>query len=232
MIHATYGDGERLFGSTIRAAFDSIRTGAPPSLLCTAMNALGSDKGSGWHNYTIFYDHLLASRRDTTRTVFELGIGSGNSNIPFAMVGGTVGASLRGWRAYFPNAAIVGADVDRQALFREDRITTHFVDVFKNETIAAMWRDVEASLGRGTQFDLIIDDGFHSYEANSNFLINSRQMLAPGGIYVIEDIKTDPANLSRFDALLFMQGMDGVLFTLPNPNNDQDNCIAIMRERS
>ena len=40
----------------------------------------------------------------------------------------TPGASLRAWRDFFPNATILGADLDREVLFEEERITTGYMD--------------------------------------------------------------------------------------------------------
>jgi len=57
--------------------------------------------------------------------VFELGLGTNNIGAPSSMgAGGCSGASLRGWREYFPNAHIFGAESDRDILFDEERIWT------------------------------------------------------------------------------------------------------------
>jgi hypothetical protein len=36
------------------------------------------------------------------------------------------GGSLRAFREFFPNARIIGLDIDREALFQEGRISTFF----------------------------------------------------------------------------------------------------------
>ena len=41
-------------------------------------------------------------------------------------INGKPGASLRAWRDYFENALIYGADIDKNILFKENRINTFF----------------------------------------------------------------------------------------------------------
>ncbi len=47
------------------------------------------------------------------------------------------GASLRMWRDYFPNAQIVGADIDPKYMFADERISKVVVDQLKPESINA-----------------------------------------------------------------------------------------------
>ena len=81
----------------------------------------GSDKGGykkihSWdpHNYTDFYHKVLAEKIQSTKKVFECGIGTNNPKLVSNMgVDGIPGASLRMWRDYIPNAQIYGADIDQ-----------------------------------------------------------------------------------------------------------------------
>jgi hypothetical protein len=50
------------------------------------------------------------------------------------------------------------------------------------------------------EFDIIIEDGLHTFEANKCFFENSCQKLKQGGVYSIEDIET--ANLSKYKQLI------------------------------
>ena len=97
---------------------------------------------------------------------------------------GKPGASLRGWRAYFANAEIFGADIDADILFRDDRkFQTFWVDRRDPESVQALWKHV----GEIT-FDIMIDDGLHEGWANICFLKESFSRLKSGGIYIIEDV--------------------------------------------
>ena len=97
---------------------------------------------------------------------------------------GKPGASLRVWKDFFPNAKVYGADVDRHTLFVEDRISTYYVDQFDKLSIEEMWIKINEN-----NFDLIIDDGAHYFDANINFYENSFDKLRKDGFYIIEDIR-------------------------------------------
>jgi hypothetical protein len=124
------------------------------------------------------------------KLVFECGLGTNNPDFQSNMtVDGMPGASLRVWRDYFKNAQIYGADIDKDILFQEDRIKTYYVDQLNTPSIEAMWKKI------GMQnFDIIIDDGLHTTDANINLFINSFNKLKKNGIYIIEDVHTFEIN--------------------------------------
>jgi hypothetical protein len=158
--------------------------------LCRIMAKHGSDKGAfqgiGRHNYTIFYHQLLSDLRLKANAVFELGIGSTRPDISHTMgAHGTPGASLRGWREYFPNANIYSADIDPSILQPEYRIFKFLCDQTNAESIDALWALPET---REKQFDLIIEDGLHLFEPQRLFMIKSLPKLKPSGIYICEDV--------------------------------------------
>jgi hypothetical protein len=140
----------------------------------------GSDKAS-YHDYHYFYASIL-DEVDKVSAVLEIGLGTNNVGVVSHMgERGRPGASLRAFRDYLPNALIYGADIDRKILFREERISTVFVDQTRPSAFAEL-RAIDA------RFDLIIDDGLHSPDANANTLAFALGKLKPGGWCVIEDI--------------------------------------------
>lgn len=152
-----------------------------PTPLCEIMGRHGSDKGHmeitrTWHNYTTFYYQLFKDMKDQPIRLFELGLG------PFLL--GHSGASLRGWYEFFPYACIFGADIDTDALFQTNRITTFYCDQTNPEIIQTMWNMPILQ----DPFDIIIEDGLHAFEANVCFFENSIHKVKPKGYYVIEDI--------------------------------------------
>lgn len=158
--------------------------------LCKIMCKYGSDKG-GYagdfkHNYTQYYHFLFAKKRKQIRNVFEVGIGTTNPLYENNMGNnGKPGASLFGWKEYFPNANIYGADVDKNVLFETDRIKTFFCNQFDSIIIHDMWQNVTL---KDIEFDVIIDDGCHNPNANACMFENSIHKLSKKGIYIIEDI--------------------------------------------
>jgi len=150
------------------------------------MTKWGSDKG--WNNYTPLYSALFRERCDQPLRIFELGLGSNNLDVSSNMgVFGVPGASLRGWRQLFPHALVYGADIDRRILFEEDRIETFYCDQLDRSSIRKLW----SNPGLRSGADIIIEDGLHTFEANTSFLEESLSHLRPGGIYMTEDIGRD-----------------------------------------
>ena len=134
------------------------------TLLCSIMHKYGSDKGLGLHNYTKEYYKIFNSRRFDVKSVFELGIGTTNRFIPTNMgPKGVPGASLRGWREFFPNAIIYGADIDKNVLIREERIESYYVDQNSELSVMSLW---ESSALKDLKFDLMVDDSLHKSDPN------------------------------------------------------------------
>jgi SAM-dependent methyltransferase len=197
--------------------------------LCRIMAKYGSDK-SGDHTYTVVYGSLLGARRERVKRVFELGLGTTDASIPANMgTHGKPGASLRGWREYFPHAEVFGADIDLKVLFEEDRIRTYQCDQTDLDSITRMW----SATALQEPFDLIIDDGLHTFEANQLLLEASINRLNDGGLYVVEDVSHRA--LTRWAELLSHSGSahDGYCFCtveLPGtPSHPQDNNLVIVR---
>jgi hypothetical protein len=195
--------------------------------LCHLMASFGSDKGKGWHNYTVLYDVLFSRFRNEPLTLFEVGIGTNKVGAPSSMgPSGRPGASLRAWRAYFRNAQVFAADVDRDILFEEDRIRTLWVDQRQSYAIRQLWRELE-----GVTFDLMIDDGLHEAAANIRFFIESFGRLKAGGIYVIEDVRNqDTESLTSLARCAAHACRCVVVTELPHPTNRIDNRLVIFQK--
>jgi hypothetical protein len=145
----------------------------------------GSDK-STHHDYERIYSNLIP--RHLAKSVLEIGIGSNNLDTPQNMgVDGVPGASLRAWQSWFPNAAIIGGDIDSRILFQEYRISTYWVDQLVPESIVSI---CQQSLDL---FDLVIIDGLHTPIADLNSLIYTIPFVRSGGYIVIEDISPNSA---------------------------------------
>ena len=160
-----------------------------PTELCKIMTLYGSDKGA-WHNYTTLYHRIFSPFRDRPLRLFELGLGSNHTDTSSNMgESGSPGASLRGWREYFPQAAVFGADIDARILFTEDRIKTFQCDQTNPQSIHNLWTNPELE----EDFDVIIEDGLHEFSANQCFFDHSIHKLRPKGYFVIEDLDPDAA---------------------------------------
>lgn len=186
-----------------------------PTELCQIMHKHGSDKALGWHNYTLVYNELLHSIKSDALNIFELGIGTINS-----------GASLRGWKEYFDKANVYGADILHEALFIEHRIQTFQCDQLSKKSIDALWDNFKK-----VQFDFIIEDGLHTYDANISFFENSFHKLKKGCYYIIEDVLV--SEIDRYEQyfknckLTFNEYQ---ILNLHNPGNNMDNVLVIIKK--
>jgi hypothetical protein len=167
----------------------------------------GSDKGSlkklnhsyPWkpHSYTEFYEFMFSHRRFEIDTIFECGVGTSDLSFPANMGAfGKAGASLRVWQEYFPKALIYGGDIDSSVLFSEGRIKTYYLDQTTPTSIVSFFQQATQD-----EFDLMIDDGLHTFEAGWTLFNHSNQLLKQGGVYVIEDVR--PWTLNKFLELDF-----------------------------
>jgi hypothetical protein len=201
---------------SLTSYFDNV-----PSPFCRVLKFFGSDKASGWHNYGFIYNYIIRPRRDAV-TLLEVGIGTPNVSLPSNMgASGVAGASLRAWRSWLPDSTIYGADVDRQILFRERRIETFFVDQLSPPSI-----DELAGKMPIQKLDIVIDDGLHTFQANSNLLQGLFPLLRKGALYIVEDIQSSV--LPKWAPFLEAQNLSGTLLHIPSVKNSVDNNLLIL----
>ena len=126
----------------------------------------GTDKVRN-HGYHFFYPRFLEPLRDEKFTMLEIGY--------------LDGASARMWEEYFPHAEIFCMDINTSGVFGRHEVL---------EGDQGDPDDLEKIAERIGSARLIIDDGshhpIHQYE---NFNYFFRNLLEPGGVYIIEDVE-------------------------------------------
>jgi hypothetical protein len=201
--------------------------------LCEIMGRCGSDKGSlnissSRHNYTTFYYSIFKSLREKQLRIFELGLGTNNTSIASNMgPNGIPGASVYGWSEFFSNSSVFGADIDINILFNTDKIKTYYCDQTNPETIMKMWNEPHLQ----ENFDIIIEDGLHTFTANLIFFENSIHKLNPNGYFIIEDIKESDHDLFINKIKEWESQYTDCIFTLlkiPSSTNDCDNTLLVV----
>ncbi len=130
---------------------------------------LGTDKLTS-HDYLPFYTRHLYALRDRPLRIIEFGVQEG--------------ASLKLWRAMFPNARLVGVDVSEACAKLADERTAI---VIGNQADCAVIDDAFAVHGGA---DLVIDDAGHYSREQVACFEHAFPKLAAGGIYVVEDLMT------------------------------------------
>lgn len=160
----------------------------------------GTDKAT-FHQYCDFYQDRLPDR-DFAGRLLEIGV--------------LDGASLRMWREYYPDAEIIGIDVNPRPFLKIEGVTLVWMD---QANVADL-----ATLG---DFDVIIDDGSHmTRDQQVTFFWLYFNQLRPGGYYVLEDLHTSYMSNyvnSRYRTLDMLQRLevDPVLFAREQGKPDQ-----------
>jgi SAM-dependent methyltransferase len=140
---------------------------------------------------------------------------------------GRPGASLFGWSEFFHNSHIFGADIDSNILFNTDKIKTFYCDQTNSEIIKNMWNEPALQ----DNFNIIIEDGLHKFNANVCFFENSIHKLKPNGYFIIEDIIKNEEYLFENKIKEWECQYKDCLFTLlkiPSLTNNIDNTLLVV----
>lgn len=189
------------------------------SLFRETFKKYGSNKGGEWKHrneiirsfYADLYEEELKEKKITN--LLEIGIGLDISS---------PGSSLRSWKALFPEAKIYGADIDESVLFEEENIKTFFTDQLNKNELNKLKKNLNNIF-----FDVIIDDGLHTYEANINTFEVFEDSLSKDGLYFIEDIRY--SDLDKYYKFFENSKFDFKIIECLNVNETYGNCMIIIR---
>jgi cephalosporin hydroxylase len=125
------------------------------------------------HEYTPIYWDLMHKQKDMVKSVLEIGVNRG--------------CSLRMWEEFFPNAQIVGLDIEPSALVHGGgRIQCFHADQNDPHSLTKA-----LDIAGQHPYDLIIDDGSHLMHHQAISLATLLPYLSDTGAYVVEDIPRD-----------------------------------------
>tara|TARA_B100000575_G_scaffold143271_1_gene114339 strand:- start:945 stop:1802 length:858 start_codon:yes stop_codon:yes gene_type:complete len=121
------------------------------------------------HNYSIHYEKYLRYLKEKKFNLLELGSHEGKG--------------LASFYFYFPNARIIGANINPfQMKYSSKRINELFVDVSSKEILKSLSNYYDNEL------DVIVDDASHNLRDIIIAFSILFKKLKKGGIYIIEDI--------------------------------------------
>tara|TARA_B100000927_G_scaffold273899_1_gene252713 strand:- start:1225 stop:1857 length:633 start_codon:yes stop_codon:yes gene_type:complete len=132
------------------------------------------DKGFK-HGYQKVYEKDFVKLKDKEINILEIGVDTG--------------ASLGVWYDYFPKANIYGLDLfvrnklEDLEYFKKDRIYG-----LKSDSTKPSSKYEAGQAWKGIKFDIIIDDGMHTPDANLKTFKNFFPLLKEDGSYYIEDV--------------------------------------------
>lgn len=175
-----------------RPAARPARSGAAPAPNLTELaDRFGSDKGSGKHRYTELYQMLFHPWRDRSIRFLEMGLQIGGPEHGRSEDRETTDLpSVRMWLEYFPKAKVYGLDVSDFSWFAHDRFTFLRCDMDRRENIRAAAAKLPA-------LDIAIDDASHASHHQQFAFLELFPKIAPGGLYVIEDLRWQPRAYER-----------------------------------
>lgn len=127
----------------------------------------GTDKCSLDHDYLRHYEIEFAPFREQAINVIEIGVFGG--------------ASLGLWERHFPNAKIVGIDINPECTDYETPRTA--IEIGSQADLAFLTR-----IATQYPFTIFIDDGSHRADHVKITFEHMFPRLQPGGVYVVEDL--------------------------------------------
>ena len=117
-----------------------------------------------------FYSDLFTPRKESTKNILEIGT--------------QYGGSVLLWRDYFLNATVFALDnIQCPNLINQERIIHIVGDAYSEDFVKRLPNNF---------YDIIIDDGPHTYESMVIFLTKYFPLVKSGGLMILEDI-IDPS---------------------------------------
>lgn len=134
-----------------------------------AARRYGTDKGPAFHGYTEHYQRIFDGRR--IERLLEIGVAGGRSVLM--------------WHELFPDALIVGVDINPWCrVHQREQVAVIIADAADPAMMSAV-----ATLHG--PFDVVIDDGEHDHDQVRMAFEELYPRVTPGGVYVIEDLSPD-----------------------------------------
>jgi GR25 family glycosyltransferase involved in LPS biosynthesis len=143
------------------------------------INLYYTDKNTT-HSYFDLYNSLFNKIRNTAKNVLEIGVGNFNEKN---------GGSIILWKLYFKNATIHCADIISENRVYDIILNDNNIKKYLNVD-AYTFSFVEELKKTNIRFDMILDDGPHTFESQCKFLCLYTNLLSDNGILVIEDIQS------------------------------------------
>lgn len=167
-----------------------------------------TDKCAGqWHQtYPRAYSRLLASLKNTTDSVLEIGTAGGGSLIAY--------------RDWFPNATVIGIDP-----FFAPALPPNIIH-YKLDAYGPA--GVHAALHHAP-FAMTLDDGPHSIESQEAFVRLYPPMLSDDGVAIVEDVQS-PGHISRLFRAM-PEGFTGYAIDMRMADDRYDSLIFVIERK-
>jgi len=184
-------------------------------------DARGFDRGSARHRYTELYQMLLLPMRAQPVHIALLGLEGGAAGGDPLRWDEIALSTLEMWRAFFPSADITALDRAASLPAPVDGVAYRSVTFYSADEIGA---------ALGSPADVVIDDATHASHHQQNAIRALFPKLKDGGLYIVEDLRTQPASLEKQGAVktsaLFNNYLEAGVFDHPDgPTKTELNAL-------
>ncbi|MBB4852737.1 hypothetical protein HNP40_000103 [Mycobacteroides chelonae] len=153
-------------GSDLGSEVTMLIDDSPPDDTAVGRVFANTDKVHKLRHYLPIYERVMAN----TGRLLEIGVDRGGS--------------LQMWRTYLPDATIVGLDINPGSAQHDDPERGIYVRVGDQTDT----RFLESVVGEFGSFDTVLDDGGHTPKQMITSFQYLFPRLAPGGVYIVEDV--------------------------------------------
>lgn len=139
-----------------------------------------TDKNT-YHSYLETYQRLFNNKKYDYLNILEIGIGDPKSSKQN-------GGSIKMWHDYFINSKIYGLDIYDITKINEQIINKDRINLYTSINAYDVNFINKEFIQKNIKFDILIDDGPHTYESMVFFIKNYLYLLNADGLMIIEDI--------------------------------------------
>ncbi len=177
----------------------------------------GLDRGSSRHRYSELYNMLFQPLRQRKLKIVLVGLDGGVGVEKPDEWAAEAKKHLGLWLQYFPKADFIALDQPKKAPIKDDRLTYVQVSLDEPDEIAEALDFAP---------DIVFDDATHASQHQQNCIRALFPKLGSGGLYVVEDLRTQPASLERQGyaktASLFRSYVESGIFEHPDAEAKAD----------
>ncbi|MEL7115134.1 MAG: hypothetical protein AAGP08_06000 [Pseudomonadota bacterium] len=164
------------------------QTGRGAPNLTDMADARGIDRGAKRHRFTDLYQMLLYPLRTRDLHLALVGLDSNAGQDDQDAWGAQAMTTLEMWREYFPTAKITVLDLAEKLPKRIKGVSYRKTDLEDPEQIAGLIK---------SPVDVVIDDATHASHHQQNALRALFPKVVDAGLYIIEDLRAQPASLEK-----------------------------------
>ena len=133
------------------------------------------------HSYIEPYEEIFNKKKYNNNNILEIGIGE-------PLTDNRNGGSIKLWHDYFVNSTIYGIDIHDISKINDIIKNNERIKLLTGKNAYDIQFIKQNFISQNIKFDIMIDDGPHTYHSMKFFVEQYLPLLNPKGILIIEDI--------------------------------------------